>query len=88
MSLGASLSMEEVPSTLSLLCEFADVFTLSHVEMSTVLPELAEHWLSLQDNCRSIRQRLRLFHPAQQEVIKQEVDKLLEADFIKEIQFP
>ena len=56
--------------------------------MSGVLPELAKHWLSVQDIFRLVRQRLRRFHLLRQEVIKQEVDKLLEVDFIREIQYP
>ena len=35
-----------------------------------------------------IRQKPRLFHTARQEVIKQEVDKLLFVGFIREIQYP
>ena len=55
--------------------------------MPRVLLELVDHKLSLQDNCRLVRQSLRRFNPARQEVIKQEVDRLLEVDFIKEIQY-
>ena len=51
--------------------------------MPGVLPELAEHWLSVRESCKLVRQRLRRFHPK-----KQEVDKLLEADFLKDIQYP
>ena len=56
--------------------------------MPGVLLELAKHRLSVQDNYRPVRQRLRRFHPVQQEVIKQEVNKLLEVGFIKDIQYP
>ena len=73
---------------LSLLRDFADVFTWSYADMPRVLLELAEHQLSLQDSYRLVQQRLKRFHPAWQEVIKQEVDKLLEVGFIKEIQYP
>ena len=85
VSLRTSLTAEKVASTLSLLREFTDVFTWSHADMAGVLPKLVEHRLSLQDSCRLVRQRLRRLHPALQEVIKQEVDGLLEAYFIKKI---
>ena len=80
--------MEEVASILPLLHEFTNVFALSHADMSGVLPELVEHRLTVRDSFRPVRQRLRRFHPVRQEVIKQEVDRLLEADFIREIQYP
>ena len=83
----ASLAAEEVASILSLLHEFANVFTWSHADMPGVLLELIEHRLSVRDSFRPIRQRLRQFHPVRQEVIKQEVDRLLEASFIREIQY-
>ena len=55
--------------------------------MPGVLSELVEHQLSVRDSFRPVRQRLRWIHPVRQKVIKQEVDKLLEVDFIKEIQY-
>ena len=56
--------------------------------MPGISPSMAQHHLNLQKKCKPIRQKLRRFHPMHQEVIKQEVDKLLEAGFIKEIQYP
>ena len=73
---------------LSLLREFADIFTWSHEDMSGVFLKLVKHCLSLQKGCKLVRQRLRQFHLARQEVIKKEVDKLLAVGFIKEILYP
>ena len=87
VSLGTLLATEEVASILSLLREFADVFAWLHADTPGILPELVEHRLSVRESCRSIRQRLRRFHPIKQELIKQEVDKLLEVGFIKETQY-
>ena len=47
MILGVSLAPKEVTSILHLLSEFADVFSWSHLDMSSVLPELAEHRFSV-----------------------------------------
>ena len=85
VSLGASLALEEVAPMLSLVREFANDFAWSHADMPGVLPKLVEHHLSLRNDCRLVRQRLRQFHPTQQEVIKWEVGRLLEAKFITEI---
>ena len=48
---------------------------------------MAQHQLNLHKGCKPIRQKLRRFHPLCREVIKDEVDKLLVAGFIKEIQY-
>ena len=87
VSLGASLALEEAASMLSLIQEYADIFSWSHADMLGILPELAKHRLGLHKGCRLVRQRLRWFHLARQEVIKHEVDKILVRGFIKEIQY-
>ena len=88
ISLRASLTLEEVTSMLNLLREFTDVFSWSHFDMPSVLPELAKHRLSVQSGCRLVQQRLRWFHLARKKVIKHKVEKLLDVGFIKEIQYP
>ena len=55
--------------------------------MLDISPIMAHHYLNLRKEYKPIRQKLRQFHPARQEVIKQEVDKLLAASFIREIHY-
>ena len=55
--------------------------------MLDISPTMAKCSLNLQKECKPIHYKLRRFHPACQEVIKQEVDKLLTVGFIKEIQY-
>ena len=59
VNLKALLALEKVASVLSLIREFVDIFALSHVDMASFLPELAEHQLSLQKGYKPIRERLR-----------------------------
>ena len=68
--------------------EFSDIFAWSHADMLGIYPIVAQQYLNLQKECKSIRQKLRQFHPMRREVIKQEVDKLLPTSFIREIQHP
>ena len=55
--------------------------------MPGVDPELITHKLNVDPNRKTIKQKKRSFAPERQEAIKQEVEKLLEAGFIEEIQF-
>ena len=48
---------------------------------------MAQHYLNLWKECKPILQKLRRFRLVHQEIIKYEVDKLLTAGFIIEIQY-
>ena len=64
VSLGNSLLREEINSFLSLLQEFSDIFAWSHVDMSGVFPTMAQQYLNLQKESKSIHHKLRRFHPS------------------------
>ena len=51
-------------------------------------PQLITHELNADPLRKPIKQKKRSFAPERQETIKQEVEKLWEARFIEEIQFP
>ncbi|KAL8148259.1 hypothetical protein AgCh_005574 [Apium graveolens] len=57
-------------------------------DMPGINPELITHKLNVDPNRKTVKQKKRSFAPERQEAIKQEVEKLLEAGFIEEIQFP
>ena len=51
-------------------------------------PEMyMEHELKVDKSFKSIKQKKRNFHPKRQKPIKEEVDKLLAANFIKECKY-
>ena len=56
--------------------------------MPGIDPQLITHKLNVDSLKKPIKQKKRNFAPERQEAIKQEVEKLLEAGFIEEIQFP
>ena len=65
-----------------------DVFTWTHSAMTGISPTHASHKLNVFRFARSIRQRVRRFHPNLHQVIQTEVDNLLKARFIREIKYP
>ena len=69
-----------------LLCNI-DVFSWTHSDMTSIGPTHASHKLNVIPSARSIRQRVRHFHPDCHQVIQAEVDNLLKAGFIREIKY-
>ena len=81
------LSGEEKERLLQVLLCNIDVFAWTHSKMIGLNPAHASHRLNVVPSARSIRQRVRLFHPYRHQVIQAEVDNLLKAGFIREIKY-
>ena len=64
-----------------------DVFTSTHSDMAGINPIYASHKLNVIPLARSVRQKVRCFHPDRHQVIQAEADNLLKARFIKEIKY-
>ena len=86
--IGASLSEPLKGRLIAFLQENYDVFAWTAADMPGIDPELITHKLNVDPLRKSVKQKKRNFAPERQEAIKQEVNKLLEAGFIEEIQFP
>nr|CAN78921.1 hypothetical protein VITISV_011350 [Vitis vinifera] len=56
--------------------------------MKGIHPSIASHRLNVFSTARPVRQRIRRFYPERQRVIRNEIDKLLEAGFIREVSYP
>ena len=65
-----------------------DVFAWTHSNMAGTNPIHTSHKLNVISSARSIRLKMRHFHLDRHQVIKTEVDNLLEAGFIREIKYP
>nr|CAN69925.1 hypothetical protein VITISV_027208 [Vitis vinifera] len=55
--------------------------------MKGIHPSIASHRLNVFSTARPVRQKIRRFHPDRQKVIRNEIDKLLESGFIREIAY-
>nr|CAN69893.1 hypothetical protein VITISV_005621 [Vitis vinifera] len=56
--------------------------------MKGIHPSITSHRLNVLPTARPIRQKVRRFHPDRQKIIRNEIDKLLEAGFIREVDYP
>ena len=65
-----------------------DVFAWSHKDMSGIDPSVIVHRLNMNPASSPIQQKKRVFTQERDKVIVEEVKKLLEADFIREVHYP
>ncbi|KAH0685749.1 hypothetical protein KY285_019065 [Solanum tuberosum] len=81
----ASLASDEEKAYVDLLKEYKDVFAWSYKEMPRLDPKVAIHHLAVKSGARPIKQAQRRFTPELVPVIETEVNKLIEAGFIREV---
>jgi len=84
----ASLASDEEKAYVDLLKEYKDVFAWSYKEMPGLDPKVAVHHLAVKSGARPIKQAQRRFRPELVPVIETEVNKLIEAGFIREVKYP
>jgi hypothetical protein len=85
--IGAQLPEVEKNKLVEFLCDHVDIFAWEHNEMPGIDPSVIEHRLNVDRNCRPVKQRRRTFAPERNQAIAAEVCKLLEAGFIREVDY-
>ena len=70
------------------LRKIIDVFAWSHEDMSSIDPSIITHCLNVYPSSKPVRQKKRVFAPERDNAIKEEVQKLTVARFIREVYYP
>ena len=65
-----------------------DVFTWSYEDMPRISPSVMVRKLNVSPSFPSVRQKKKVFAQKRDKAIAEEVCKLLEVDFIKEVYYP
>ncbi|KAG9447210.1 hypothetical protein H6P81_013338 [Aristolochia fimbriata] len=86
--LNASLTAEEEVEYMALLRKYRDIFAWNYTEMPGLDPQMAVHKLAVHPSVRPVKQSQRRFRPELVPEIKKEVDKLIAANFIREVKYP
>ncbi|KAM0856129.1 hypothetical protein ACQ4PT_049321 [Festuca glaucescens] len=81
----ATLTNEEREEYKMFLMQYRDCFAWSYKEMPGLDPQVATHKLAIDPQFRPVKQLPRRFRPELQDQIIAEVDKLIAAGFIKEV---
>ena len=82
------LSQEIKAPLIELLKEYKDVFAWAYDEMPGLDPSLVVHRLNIAPGTIPVKQGQRLFRPEVEVQIKQEIEEILSAGFIKPIEHP
>ncbi|XP_074355783.1 uncharacterized protein LOC141695436 [Apium graveolens] len=86
--IGASLDKPLKDRIKTFLQENNDAFTWTVAKMPGIDPNLITHRLKVDPTRKAVKKKKRTYAPDRLEAIKKEVEKLLEARFIEEVQFP
>ena len=65
-----------------------DIFAWSAFDMPRVSPDVITYKLNVNQVCHPVMQKKRKFFPDRAQAIQEEVTKLLEAEFICEVEYP
>ncbi|XP_059658393.1 uncharacterized protein LOC132304673 [Cornus florida] len=82
------LPAEEKTALIEVLKEFSDVFAWTYDEVPGLNPQIVAHHLNIRPGTRPVKQAQRNFRPELELQIKEEVQRLSQASFIKPIQYP
>ena len=83
---GTSLNLQKKKEIISFLKDNLDVFAWSHENMPGILANIIQHHLNVDPKKKPIQQR-RDFAPEQNKAVMDEVNKLLTANFIREVYY-
>ena len=85
---GADLEERIKKDLVCFLRKIIDVFAWSHEDMSSIDPSIITHRLNVYPSSKPVRQKKRVFAPERDYAIKEEVQKLTVAKFIREVYYP
>ena len=86
--IGADLEGKIKKGLIRFLRENIDLFSWSHEDMPGIDPSVITHRLNVHSSSKPMRQKKRVFAPERDNAIKEEVQKLTLAKFIREVYYP
>nr|MCH9869552.1 reverse transcriptase family protein [Serratia marcescens] len=88
LQIGANLPSDVEEKVIQVLRDYSDVFAWGPEDMPGIDPALINHKLSIPEGVRPVKQKLRTVKTDKHIAISNEVEKLLNAGFIREVSYP
>ena len=85
--IGTSMREKTKQDLVGFLKKSTNVFAYSHKDMSGINPSVITHHLNVSLSYKSVRQKKRVFAPERDNAIKEEVHKLVTAEFIRKVYY-
>ncbi|XP_075667044.1 uncharacterized protein LOC142636652 [Castanea sativa] len=86
--IGTTMSPEMRNELVRFLKGNLDVFAWSHEDMQGIPRQVIQHELKTDPEKKPVQQKRRVFAPERNQAITEEVSRLLQADFIREVYYP
>lgn len=86
IKVGIQLTSLELELYKTLVMEYRDIFAWSYKDLRGIPPEVVQHRIPLIPGVLPIRQKERRMNPQLQLIVKAELEKLLQAGFIKPVE--
>ena len=65
-----------------------EVFAWKQEDLGGIDPAVITYWLNVSPSFKPVKQKRRSFAPERQKVINEEVDKLIQENAIREVEYP
>ena len=88
VQIGSRLDPEMRAKLIEFLSHNYDCFAWSHADMTGIDPEVIVHKLQVDPDYPPRKQKRRKFAPERNKAINEEVQKLIENGFVREVQYP
>ena len=88
MKIETALLTLEKEKIISFLSANQDVFAWKREDMPVIDRKIIQHRFNVNPECKPVQQKQRIFAPKRNNAVTEEVEKLLGADFIKEVFYP
>ena len=86
--IGTSMKEKVKKDLIQFLRKSVDVFVWSHDDMLGIDPNVITHRLNVYPSSKPVRQKKRVFAPERDKAIKEEVQKLTTAQFLRKVYYP
>ncbi|XP_074374567.1 uncharacterized protein LOC141714975 [Apium graveolens] len=86
--IGKNMESDMKEKVIDVIRQYHDVFAWGPKDMPGLDPKTVKHCLNVRPEAKPVKQKKRTFVVERQKVIEDEVEKLLEAKFTKEIEYP
>lgn len=88
LKIGLALSASEKTKIRNFLGENQDIFAQKHEDMLGIDRRVIQHHININQECRPVQQRRRIFTPKRNKAVAEEVKKLLDSGFIRKVFYP
>ncbi|KAL0319736.1 UNVERIFIED_CONTAM: hypothetical protein Sradi_5235100 [Sesamum radiatum] len=86
--IGTMMSLQAEECLIQFLIYNKEVFAWSMMDLHGISPDVITHCLKVNPDAKSVKQKKRMFGAERSQAIKEEVEKLLKAKYVRPVEYP